>query len=269
MPTPFEDDTRVTPDGPGRWAAEVSDRWDVAVPNGGYVLCIALAAVREELSLPHPLVVSAHYLGTCGHGAACVEVEVLKRGRSLSTAFATLSQEGRDRVAVLATYGDLGAAAGPTLVTVAPPSLPPPDECGFIGERPAGGMEERPPIAERVEFRPGPASARALVERGAPPCLEGWLRMAEGGALGPEHLPLLADSSPPAVFAAIETGWVPTIELTVHVRAVPAQGWLRARIATHVLVDGALEEDCTLWDAGGQVVAMSRQLARVLPPPPG
>ena len=45
-------------------------------------------------------------------------------------------------------------------------------------------------------------------------------------------LPLLVDASPPAVFAAMATGWVPTIELTVHVRAVPQPGWLRAAIAT-------------------------------------
>jgi acyl-CoA thioesterase len=267
--TPFEEDTRVTSLGDGRWAAELTDRWDISVPNGGYVLCVALAAVREALPHPHPLAVSAHYLGTCGHGPACVEVTVLKQGRSLSTASATLSQEERQRVAVLATYGDLGTASGPTLVSVAPPALPAPEDCGFIGERPAGGMSARPPIADRVEFRPAPASARALLERGAPARLEGWLRLAEGDALGPEHLPLLADSSPPAVFAALETGWVPTIELTVHVRGIPAPGWLRARIETQVLVNGAMEEDCTLWDADGQVVAMSRQLARVLPPPAG
>jgi acyl-CoA thioesterase len=267
--TPFVDDTRVTPAGPGRWAASLSGRWDISVPNGGYVLCVALAAVRAEVAQPHPLAVSAHYLATCAHGPACVDVTVLKEGRSLSTASAVLSQGDRPRVAVLATYGDLRAASGPTLVSLEAPSLPPPEECAFIGDRPAGGLDGRPPIAERVEFRPGPASARALVDRGAPARLEGWLRLAGGEPLGPEHLPLLADASPPAVFAALQTGWVPTIELTVHVRAVPAPGWLRARIETRVLIGGALEEDCTLWDADGSVVAMSRQLARILPPPAG
>jgi len=267
--TPFAEDTRVVPAGPGRWSAVLTDRWDISVPNGGYVLCVALAAVREALEQPHPLVVSAHYLGTCVHGPACVDVTVLKRGRSLSTAFATLSQDDRGRVTVLATYGDLRASTGPTLVSVQPPELPPPAECAFIGDRPAGGFSQRPAIAERVDFRPSPATARALVGRGGPACLEGWLRLAEGDAVSADHLPLLVDASPPAVFAALQTGWVPTIELTVHVRGVPAPGWLRARIETRVIVDGALEEDCTLWDCDGQVVAMSRQLARVLPPAPG
>jgi acyl-CoA thioesterase len=267
--TPFDEDTRVVRAGPGQWDAVLTDRWDISVPNGGYVLSVALAAVAAELEQPHPLAVSAHYLATSEHGPARVDVTVLKQGRSLSTAAATLWQGDRARVAVLATYTDLDASTGPTLVSVAPPSLPPPDECTFIGDRPAGGLETRPPIADRVDFRPSPESARALVSRGAPARLEGWVRLAEGDGPGPEHLPLLVDASPPAVFAAFETGWVPTIELTVHVRGVPVPGWLRARIETSVLLDGALEEDCMLWDPTGRVVAMSRQLARVLPPAPG
>ncbi len=271
MATPFDEDTRVAPDGAGRWAAALSDRWDIGVPNGGYVLCVALAAVRAELgdAHPHPLAASAHYLGSCEQGPASVDVAVLKQGRSLSTAYATLSQGGRARVAVLATYGDLGAMSGPTLVSATPPSLPPPEECAFVGDRPAGGFSTRPAIADRVDFRPSPASAQALVARGAPAHLEGWVRLADGDEVAPAHLPLLVDAAPPAVFAAMQTGWVPTIELTVHVRAVPVPGWLRARIGTTVLVNGTLEEDCTLWDAAGQVVAMSRQLARVQAPPAG
>ena len=94
MATPFVEDTRVEPRGAGHWAAILTDRWDIGVPNGGYVLCVALSAVRAELgpSHPHPLSVSAHYLGSCEQGPAVVDVTVLKRGRSLSTAYAALSQ---------------------------------------------------------------------------------------------------------------------------------------------------------------------------------
>ncbi|HEY2430257.1 MAG TPA: hypothetical protein VGI06_15060, partial [Acidimicrobiales bacterium] len=80
-------------------------------------------------------------------------------------------------------------------------------------------------------------------------------------------LPLLVDAAPPAVFAAMETGWVPTLELTAHVRGVPGPGWLKASMRTRALINGLLEEDCQLWDSGDRLVAMSRQLARALPPP--
>ncbi len=267
MDAPFDADTVVVPAGPGRWSATVSDRWDIGVPNGGYVLCAALAAVRAECGQPHPLTVTAHYLSPCLHGDAIVDVVVLKRGRSVSTATATLVQEGRTRLAVLATYGDLRAQNGPTVVTAAPPQLPPPDECGFIGDRPAGGFGRRPAIADLVEFRPSPESARALVARGAPARLDGWIRLTDGRPADPDRLVLLVDSAPPAVFAVMATGWVPTLELTVHVRGVPAPGWLRAAIRTRVLVDGLLEEECDLWDVDDHLVAMSRQLARVQPSP--
>jgi acyl-CoA thioesterase len=264
--SPFDADTEVSAVGPGRWTGNVTDRWDIGVPNGGYVLCIALAAVRAAVQRPHPLSVTAHFLSPCDHGAAEIEVRVLKQGRSLATASAVLAQGGRPRLAVLATYGDLRSQNGPTLVTTTPPSLPPPEECGFVGDRPAAVIGVRPAIADRVEFRPSPASARALVARGAPAQLEGWIRLADGRDPDTDCLPLLVDAAPPAVFAVMETGWVPTLELTVHVRAVPAPGWLRAAIATRVVVDGLMEEECELWDAEGRLVAMSRQLARILPP---
>jgi acyl-CoA thioesterase len=264
--SPFDADTAVASDGPGRWAAHLTDRWDIGVPNGGYVLCVALAGIRASVTQPHPLTVTAHYLAPCDHGAAEVEVDVLKEGRSLATATARLLQDGRPRLAVLATYGDLRSQHGPTLVAASAPDLPPPDECGFVDGRPASGTI-RPQIADRVEFRPSPSAAGSLVARGAPARLEGWIRLADGRDPDVACLPLLVDAAPPAIFAAMETGPVPTLELTVHVRALPAPGWLRAAIATRVLVDGLLEEACELWDNDGQLVAMSRQLARVLPTP--
>ena len=77
---------------------------------------------------------------------------------------------------------------------------------------------------------------------------------------------MLCDAMPPAVFAVMRTGWVPTLELTVHVRGVPAPGWLKVGITTRAVMDGLCEEDCELWDSDGRLVAMSRQLARILPP---
>jgi hypothetical protein len=58
-------------------------------------------------------------------------------------------------------------------------------------------------------------------------------------------------------------GWAPTMELTAHVRAVPAPGWLVVRHETRNLAGGMFEEDCEVWDSAGRLVAQSRQLARV------
>jgi hypothetical protein len=44
-------------------------------------------------------------------------------------------------------------------------------------------------------------------------------------------------------------GWVPTVELTVLVRGLPAPGWIRAVQRARLLQDGWLDEECELWDS--------------------
>ena len=58
-------------------------------------------------------------------------------------------------------------------------------------------------------------------------------------------------------------GWAPTMELSVHVRAVPAPGWLKVRHETRNIAGGLFEEDCEVWDSAGRLVAQSRQLAKL------
>jgi hypothetical protein len=57
-----------------------------------------------------------------------------------------------------------------------------------------------------------------------------------------------------------------TLELTAHVRARPAPGWLACRVSTRDVIDGYHEEDFEVWDSRGALVAQSRQLA-LLPAP--
>jgi acyl-CoA thioesterase len=56
-----------------------------------------------------------------------------------------------------------------------------------------------------------------------------------------------------------------TIQLTVHLRAKPAPGWLACRATTRFVSGGYHEEDFEVWDSAGTLVAQSRQLDLVLP----
>jgi acyl-CoA thioesterase len=76
-------------------------------------------------------------------------------------------------------------------------------------------------------------------------------------------LAAIADSFPPPAFAWLEPTWLPTLELTLHVRARPKTEWLRCAFRTRFLFGGLLEEDGEIWDEMGQLVALSRQLALV------
>jgi acyl-CoA thioesterase len=262
----FDEETAVTPVGDSRWRGMVSPRWSIGeVANGGYVQAIALSAVAASLPHPHPLTVTTHFLRPCTAEPVDIDVEVVRAGRTVSTAMASLRQEGTERVRVLAAFGDLSTADGPTLVVGRPPQLPPVEEC--VGRREGltlpGGAEG---IATRVDLRLDPTSAAWVT--GGPPdgttSYRTWVRLADGRPADALCLPLLVDVMAPAVFGAVARHWVPTLELTTHVRGLPARGWLRAAVATRFLINGAFEEEVELWDADDRLVAQSRQLARVL-----
>jgi acyl-CoA thioesterase len=261
----FDDDTVVSGGG-GRYDVALTDRWNIGPnPNGGYVLSVIAAALFDAADKPDPLSMTAHYLRPASPGAGVVEVEVFRVGRRHTHLQARLVQD-TERVRVLAVFGDLDAASGLTLVRELPPDLPPPEQCqGRLrpADAPDGGFSS---FMHRFETRLSPTSGLVRGEPTGVPEIAGWIRFADGRAPDVRSLPLVADAFPPPVFELGPAGWVPTIELTVHVRARPVDGWLKARFATHVLVDGYLAEDGELWDESGALVAQSRQLAMLLPP---
>ena len=81
------------------------------------------------------------------------------------------------------------------------------------------------------------------------------------GITAVEDLLVLADAMPPVTLDMGLPGWVPTVELTVLVRAVPAPGWLVVRQRARLMEDGWLDEECDIWDSRGRLVCQARQLA--------
>jgi acyl-CoA thioesterase len=257
----FDEETRVVPAADGRWAGTVSPAWNIGTnPNGGYLMALAVAAIRQALPAhPDPLSVTVHYLKPgVGGEPFDVDLRVLRTGRQIGTVRATLSQGGEARLEVLAAMGALAEASDAPLVPP-PPGMPPPHAC-VARSAAAQGIDMA--ILDRVEVRlhpddgPGGGGGRA---RGS-----GGGRVLDGRE--PDALAALvfADAYPPAVFGLLgAVGWVPTVELTVQVRRRPAPGWMLARFETVDMVDGRLIEDGLLWDSQGHLVAQSRQLALV------
>ena len=92
--------------------------------------------------------------------------------------------------------------------------------------------------------------------------MRAWFGLADGRDADPLSLLLAVDALPPTAFELGLSGWVPTVELTVHIRCRPAPGPLRVSITTRNLAGGFLEEDAEVWDSADRLVAQSRQLAR-------
>ena len=263
----FDDDTRVTPlaadaaAGTRAFAGQVDPAWNIgANPNGGYLLALAGQALRQAApEQPDALSITAHYLRPGLAGQACrIETQRLRSGRTASTLRATLAQDGAPRLELLAAMGRLDAGAAPVLA-LPPPELPPPEACVV---RSASAQGVALPILDRLDVRLHPAEAQPGAAGRAR--ISGWIRFADGRAPDALACLLMADAFPPAVFGLLGlVGWVPTLELTVHLRCPPAPGWLRGQFWSQDLSDGRVIEDGALWDAEGRLVAQSRQLALV------
>ena len=255
----FDADTAVRATGDNVHAAELSDRWTAlgGTPNGGYMLAVALRALQADMSLPDPLVTSAHFLRPGIVGPAEIRTEVARAGRRVATGEAKLIQEGREIVRLLATFGDLAQADGRTLLLNHPPELPPPDETPDVL---SGGTMPGVSITEQLEYRAPEPPGWVRGEPGGTPRLEFWMRFRDGRDPDPLALAALVDGAAPAVLDIGAPGSA-TIELTVHVRARPAPGWLACRTTTRHVIGGFHEEDFEIWDAAGRLVAQSRQFA--------
>jgi hypothetical protein len=98
---------------------------------------------------------------------------------------------------------------------------------------------------------------------GAPAELRGWTRFVDGREPDPLSLLFTVDAIPPATLIIGSTGWVPTLQMSVYVRASPVPGWLGIRMTANLVADGVVDETCVVWDSRGQVVAQGTQLARL------
>ena len=258
----------VEPLGGGRYGATLDPGWAIGTKqHGGYLLvvlakaAVAEAAIGAPAELPHPAAVSAHYLNAPDSGPAEITVEVLRRGRTASQARATLIAGGRRCVEALVTCGRLAPSAPAYWSDLPVPELPPEQDCVAA---PASDPRFTVPIFSEVEVRIDPATAGFAVDRPAMAGeVRGYARMAPTPP-DPYAVLVALDILPPATFDLGLTGsWVPTMELTAYLRALPADGPLRVRQRARLVTDSRVDEDCHVWDSTGALVGSATQLAAV------
>ena len=255
----FDVDTAVEAVAVNTYAATGTDRWNAlgARPNGGYLLGIALRALQREVTQPDPLAVSAFFLRPGAPGPATVRTEVARTGRRIATGEARLVQEDREILRTVAHFTDLTRATGRTAVLGEMPKLPPPDESvDIVGDIRVPGVS----ITDRYQYRMAAIPGWMRGQPTSDPSMSFWIRFKDGRAPDPLSMFAFVDAAYPAVME-IGEGASTTLELTVHVRARPAPGWLACHVRTRFVTGGYHEEDFEIWDSGGTLVAQSRQLA--------
>lgn len=271
----FDRDTAVTLRSPGVYEARLSEGWTIiSAVNGGYLLALVGRALAHALPHGDPFSITAHYLTASRPGPAVIRTDTVRTGRTLSTGQASLLQYADDgteveRLRVLASYGDLDALSEEVRTSATAPAIPPIEQC--FGPQDAPDVRAVPgsnAITERLMLKLDPDTLGWAL--GAPSGrgeMRAWFGLADGRDPDPLSLLLAVDALPPTAFELGLKGWVPTVELTAHVRCRPAPGPLRVAITTRNLAGGFLEEDAEVWDTADRLVAQSRQLARFTPPP--
>jgi acyl-CoA thioesterase len=259
----FDQDIEVIDCGDGKWQGHISSAWNIGEnPNGGYLVSIAINALAQSLPHPDPVSVTTHYLRPGNSDEDCeIDIHIIRIGRTLSTARASLSQKGKVRLEVLAVFGDLSESVGTDQeFSIHAPKIVSPEKCP---SRDGSAQGIALPIAQRLDTRLDPD----CIEHGKSDKAElnGWNRFLDGREPDSKSLPLFCDTVPPSPFAILGVvGWVPTIELTVHVRRRPSPGWIQAQFKSSDLYRGRMIEDGCLWDSTGALVAQSRQIGLVL-----
>lgn len=268
--TAFDEATAITAAGGGCYHIRPDERFAMVsrdgTPgpvNGGLLLAAVLRAVLDSSPHPYPVSTSAHFLRVARPALAQVRVAWLRQGKTAACARATLIQDGACVLEATVTTGMLeGPGAGGVRWTGEPPVLPPIGECRGLAE--ASGHALDGGYAAQVDLRLDPATVGWM--RGSPsgvPQMRGYFALRESREPDAYLLSLAVDSMPPVVFGLASVGWSPTVELTWHMRAVPAPGVLRVATSCRHVGSGWFDEEAEVWDTAGQLVAQSRQLARV------
>ncbi|HWE54052.1 MAG TPA: thioesterase family protein [Acidimicrobiales bacterium] len=263
MVDPFPSVTHVEG---GRYRVELDPAWDLAqVPQGGIVTAIAVRAMQLALEDPGQRLRTLHamFAAQVPHGPLEIDVEILRRGRSMSHARAEVRTPGAGRGHL--TSAVFGASRrGFDFTDLEPPDpIVAPADCRSFREPWPEGFEGGPPMPfweRRVEGRgmlghpPWESYQPGRAEHGT------WYRMDEvpwrdDGTLDPLALIVFSDTMPGAVAERIgpdeRSRWFgPSVDLTFHLFDDCRSEWVLAHNRARQAGDGYASVDMALWDCG-------------------
>lgn len=282
--TAFERQMDLSPDpaAPGRYRVEVSPEWNCPViPHGGIMAALATRAMAAELGEDIGDGMSLRSLTTVfaaqvPAGPVAIDVSVLRRGRSMSQAIATVAADVADADAGHTTMAVFGKSRqGFEFTDLTPPNVPGPQSCPSVREPlPEEIVLQDPfpayPIWEKmIEQRPAlghppweaylPATSECAV----------WNRFDEppilaDGTLDPLALVTFCDTMPQSVRERIgpttQEWFPPSADLTVHILGEARSEWILAHKRARRAGDGYASLEIALWDLAGGLVAHGSQM---------
>jgi acyl-CoA thioesterase len=262
----------VTPTGDSRFTASIGPEWMLAVaPQGGIVGAIAARAMQAVLGSEIQALRSFHavFASPVPAGPLVVDVVPIRTGRSMSQLSATVrAADAAAGLTALAVFG--GPRPGFAHTELAFPDVAPPEECPSYRDPPPPEVAERgtpfPFWTDVLEGRPALGHAPWDPSPREGNEVATWFRfdhrpLDDQGRFDPLALLVAADMMPSAVFESIgfveEQWFAPSVDLTVHLRALPTGEWILNHNRAHYSDDGYASAESALWDAhapGGPVL---------------
>jgi acyl-CoA thioesterase len=259
----FHLDSAVEQIADNHWRGHIADGWGImGVPNGGYIMAIAAKALSAALPHKDPLTITGYYLAPTTPGPVDCHIEVLRSGGNTSHGVVQLRQGGELKAHFVAVYTVLDNLKGETRLMVDVPPVPAYEDTHLLPY--VQGLDFFKRVNQRLAADKLSSFTGKPTEDGE---WLGWIEFTEPTPLDLFGLLVFADGFPPPVFSLYgPSGWVPTLELTVQLRAKPVEGPIAVNFRSKFLTNGVVEEDGELWDSQGNLVAISRQTAKYRKP---
>ena len=234
---------------------QIQPGWDVVGnANGGYSMAMIARAAILSSGRDDVISVSAHFLAPGTVGPVTATVDPIKDGKRFTTTRVDLTGAGRTMLSGTVITGNPDDGDGPELITGSAPDIAPPEAC----VRSESAEFFPPPFVDRIHQVIDPAIASGSTNS---PEVRGWMKLLNDEPLDTLALVLASDSMPPTVFyTELEPSWVPTVQMTIHIRNRPTTEWMLLDSRTRFITGGMFEVDNTIFDEDGMVLAHSRQL---------
>jgi acyl-CoA thioesterase len=251
----FDRTTALRPTGrPGEFTAELDAGWSSLVGvHGGYMCALAVRGAEALAGDRTVRTLTTSFLRTGAVGTATLTVSEVRRGRSMSTVIADLSQD--DRLLLTSRLTLLQPREGIEWNTPLHLGLPPRDECVRMDGGRVSHFERADGLLDPASL-PFAGGDRAMVR--------GYLRPLDGDRVDSAWLAMATDWFPPPAFVRLEppTGGV-SIDLTTHLHrtdvALADDEWLVGSFEVETSSAGLAIERGVLATTDGTLVAESFQ----------
>lgn len=263
---------RIERDAPGhaRMAVEVGDDWlQGRTAFGGLSAALGVQAMRDAAApsnWPPQIGLRAlqmNFVGPLGAGAVEVEARLLREGRNLRQAQATLRQRGEIVGVALGVFGAERESALAPVGIDQPPARSSPGSLPRFGFRAGSEKQFLRHFDLRWDDGPMPGSG------GSGRSTRIHMRLVDRDGLDDELTTvLLADVSPTPVLGQFRQP-VPGSSVTWALELRPAtqpeadDGWWRADNESLVVSGGMVNHVARLWAPGGRLAALGTQLVAI------